>query len=55
MHDVGIVYGRLVYLKAIWYIFPVLVCYTKKNLATQISTIVEVIFNSVLEFQPLSG
>jgi hypothetical protein len=37
----GISYGNLVYLMAIWYIlwsfgifFPVLVCFTKKNLAT---------------------
>jgi hypothetical protein len=27
-------YGHLVFLVAIWYIFPVLVCCTKKNLAT---------------------
>jgi hypothetical protein len=32
----GIVFGHLVYLMAIWYIFPFLVCYTKKNLATLI-------------------
>jgi hypothetical protein len=48
MEDVGILYGHLVYFTAIWYIlctfglfyshlvyfFPVLVCCTKKNLAT---------------------
>jgi hypothetical protein len=27
-------YGHLVYFMAIWYIFPLLVCYIKKNLAT---------------------
>jgi hypothetical protein len=30
----GVFCGNLVYLMAIWYIFPVLVCCTKKNLAT---------------------
>jgi hypothetical protein len=41
MEDVGIFYGQLVYIVAIWYIlwifglfFPVLVCCIKKNLAT---------------------
>jgi hypothetical protein len=40
MVDVGIFYGHLAYFVAIWYIFgnlyvfPVLVCCTKKNLAT---------------------
>jgi hypothetical protein len=55
MEDVGILYGHLVYCKAIWYIlwafgifyghwvyfwsqiwyiFPTLVCFAKKNLAT---------------------
>jgi hypothetical protein len=29
-----IVYGHLVYFVVIWYIFPVLVFWTKKNLAT---------------------
>jgi hypothetical protein len=28
-------YGRLVHLGVIWYIFPVLVCCTEKNLATR--------------------
>jgi hypothetical protein len=30
----GIFCGNLVYFVAIWYIFPVLVIWTKKNLAT---------------------
>jgi hypothetical protein len=30
----GMFYGHLVYFMVIWYIFPVLVCWTKKNLAT---------------------
>jgi hypothetical protein len=41
MEDVGILYGHLVYLQLFWYVlwlfgifFPVLVCCTKKNLAT---------------------
>jgi hypothetical protein len=41
MEDVGVFYGQLVYFMSIWYIFwsfgmlfPVLVCYSKKNLAT---------------------
>jgi hypothetical protein len=42
MEDVGKFQGQLVYIMAmryvyllvIWYIFPVLVCYSKKNLAT---------------------
>jgi hypothetical protein len=43
MEDVGLFYGYLVYFTAIWYMyvfrghlvnFPVLVCCTKKNLAT---------------------
>jgi hypothetical protein len=51
MEDVGIFYGNLVYFTAIWYIlcpfgisygylvfFPVLVCCTKKNLATLVRT-----------------
>jgi hypothetical protein len=29
-----ILYGHLVYFMAIWYIFPLLVCCVKKNLAT---------------------
>jgi hypothetical protein len=38
MEDVGIFYGHLAYFVAIWYIFPVLVCCTKKNLATLVET-----------------
>jgi hypothetical protein len=54
IEDVGIFYDHLVYLTAIWYkyfvavwvdyrgfgigIFPVLLCYSKKNLATLMST-----------------
>jgi hypothetical protein len=34
MKYVGIFFYHLVYFVAIWYIFPVLVYYTKKNLAT---------------------
>jgi hypothetical protein len=34
MEDVGRFYGHLIYFVALWYIFPVLVCCTKKNLAT---------------------
>jgi hypothetical protein len=34
----GIFYSLLVHLVAIWYIFPVLVCCTEKNLATLNST-----------------
>jgi hypothetical protein len=34
MEDVGIFYGKLVNVVVIWYIFPVLVCFTEKNLAT---------------------
>jgi hypothetical protein len=30
----GICYGHLVYLVAIWYIFPALVCCIENNLAT---------------------
>jgi hypothetical protein len=51
MKDVGIFYSRLVYyfwrfitfcgdlvyLMVIWYIFPILVCCTKKHLATLVS------------------
>jgi hypothetical protein len=33
----GIFYGRLVYFLELWYIFPVLVCYSRKNLATLLS------------------
>jgi hypothetical protein len=33
-HLVGILYGHLVYLLLIWYIFPILVYCTKKNLST---------------------
>jgi hypothetical protein len=40
MEDVGIFYGHLVYSTGIWYIFPVLVCCAKKNLATLISVTV---------------
>jgi hypothetical protein len=32
----GIFYGRLVHFVVIWYIFPVLVCCTEKNLATPV-------------------
>jgi hypothetical protein len=34
----GIIYAHLVYFAAILYIFPVLVCCTKKNLATLAQT-----------------
>jgi hypothetical protein len=34
MEDVGRFYGHLVHLAPIWYILPVLVFWTKKNLAT---------------------
>jgi hypothetical protein len=30
----GLLYGQLVHFVVIWYIFPVLVCCTKKNLPT---------------------
>jgi hypothetical protein len=30
----GIFYGHLVRIDVIWYIFPVLVCFSEKNLAT---------------------
>jgi hypothetical protein len=30
----GLFYGHFVHFVAIWYIFPVLVSFTKKNLAT---------------------
>jgi hypothetical protein len=33
LEDVGLFCGRLVHFMFIWYIFPVLVCCTKKNLA----------------------
>jgi hypothetical protein len=35
-----IFYGHLAYFLAIWYIFPVLVCCSKKNLATLLETMV---------------
>jgi hypothetical protein len=38
MEDVGIFYYHLVYFIVIWYIFPVLVCCAKKNLATLLAT-----------------
>jgi hypothetical protein len=30
----GMLYGPLVHFVVIWYIFPVLVCFTESNLAT---------------------
>jgi Na+/H+-dicarboxylate symporter len=51
MEDVGIFYGHLVYFVAIWCILwlfgmfsPVLVCCTKKNLATLFITVASQIF-----------
>jgi hypothetical protein len=40
----GIFCGHLVYFMVIWYIFPVLVCCAKKNLATLLLTIVKACF-----------
>jgi hypothetical protein len=37
MENVGIFYGNLVYFNGIWYSFPVLVCFVKKNLASACS------------------
>jgi hypothetical protein len=34
--DLGKFYGHMVYLTATWYIYPVLVCCTKKNVATPV-------------------
>jgi hypothetical protein len=34
LRPIDIFYGHLVYFVVIWYIFPMLVCCTKKNLAT---------------------
>jgi hypothetical protein len=34
LRPIGIFYGHFVYSMVIWYIFPVLVCCNKKNLAT---------------------
>jgi hypothetical protein len=36
MEVVGLFYGHLVYVMVVWYIFPVLVYCTKKNLATPV-------------------
>jgi hypothetical protein len=38
LRPIGIFYGHLVYFLVVWYIFPVLVCCTKKNLATLVIT-----------------
>jgi hypothetical protein len=38
---VGIFYAPLFYFIVIWYIFPILVCCTKKNLATLIHSTVK--------------
>jgi hypothetical protein len=40
----GIFYGHLVHFVVIWYIFPVLVFCTKKNLATLLSVILRLFF-----------
>jgi hypothetical protein len=34
LHPNGILYGHMVHFVVIWYIYPVLVCCTEKNLAT---------------------
>jgi hypothetical protein len=39
MEDVGLFYDHLVHFVGIWYIFPILVCCTKKNLATLLVTL----------------
>jgi hypothetical protein len=44
-HLVYVCYDNLVYLVVIWYIFPVLVSYTKKNLALDQSTKISSLFN----------
>jgi hypothetical protein len=36
LRPIGIFYGHFVHFVVVWYIFPVLVCCTKKNLATLI-------------------
>jgi hypothetical protein len=41
MLNVDIFCGHLVYFMVICYIFPVLVCFTKKNLATPVETRLE--------------
>jgi hypothetical protein len=38
LRQFGLFYGNLVYFVVIWYIFTVLVCCTKKNLATLVAT-----------------
>jgi hypothetical protein len=38
LQPIGICYDRLAYFVVIWYIFLVLVCCTKKNLATLVAT-----------------
>jgi hypothetical protein len=41
MEDFSIFYGHLVYFVEIWYIFLVLVCCNKKNLATLLSIFID--------------
>jgi hypothetical protein len=38
LQSFGMSYGHLVYFLVIWYVFPVFVCSSKKNLSTQTST-----------------
>jgi hypothetical protein len=38
MEDVDIFYGHLVNSMALWYIYPVLVCCSKQNVATLMQT-----------------
>jgi hypothetical protein len=39
MENIDTFYGHLEYFVVIWYIFPVLVCLSKKHLATLVKTL----------------
>jgi hypothetical protein len=54
LRSFGIFYGHLVNVAVIWYIFPVLVCFTYKNLATLVDTICSFFWKSLFRCFPNS-
>jgi hypothetical protein len=53
----GMFLGHLVYFMIFWYIFPVLVCFTKKNLATLLGSAILVFASGTVDsaFESSSG
>jgi hypothetical protein len=51
----GIFCGHLVYFMVIWYIFPIFVCYTKKNLAPLPSFVDILYINLLIDVEKSAG